>query len=47
MSITWICSKCGKYQGNGPFYMTSGLVCDKCEGKEEDDKTGMMEYDSE
>lgn len=30
MGITWICSKCKKYQGDGPFYMTSGLVCDDC-----------------
>lgn len=29
-SITWICSSCGKYQGDGPFYMTSGLLCDRC-----------------
>lgn len=32
--MSWLCSKCGKYQGSGPFYMTSGLLCDKCEKEE-------------
>jgi hypothetical protein len=37
--ITWICSKCHKYQGDGPFYMTSGILCDECEKKENLKKT--------